>query len=409
MITKLATKDLAPGMRVVNLDLPWLANPFLYARDGVLASQEDIDRIILEGFLEVYVDTETPASGDVEEEIEEVIPHQKVEETFQDRLPPKVRLSEELPAARTLFDGSVRFARSLMLGLSKDKPIPVEEGARIVDDIFNSITRNCNALLGLVKLRRRDEYTYTHCINVCVLASLLSVQLGHKPSVTRKVGLAGLFHDIGKTHIPDAILNKSGPLSNEEFMVMKLHPELGLRHVQEQGLPPEVMSGISDHHEKLNGKGYPRGLKGDEISETARIITIVDIYDALTSRRVYKDPMLPHQALCLMYSMRGEELDERLLSHFIRTQGIYPVGSVVELSSGWRGVVTQICPEKPLAPQVTLVRSPLGRLKTGEVINLAEQSQVKITRVMTPGEAGVDPSLAIPGANSSTVQSYVSA
>ena len=296
-----------------------------------------------------------------------------------------------------------------MIDLSSGKELPLESGYKIVDDIFDSITRNYNAILGLVKLRRRDEYTYTHCINVCVLASLLAVHVGHPPEVTKKIGLAGLFHDIGKAHIADEILNKKGRLTAEEFMIMKKHPELGLRHVKGSNLPEEIINGIYEHHEKLNGTGYPRGLKGDEISETARIISIVDIYDALTSRRVYKDPMLPHQALCLMYSMRGEELDERLLSYFIRSQGIYPVGSVVELSSGWRGVVIQINPEKPLAPQVALVRTPTGQLKPGEVVNLNEQPQIKVTRVMTPAEAGIDPSLVIPGSNTSPLQNYVSA
>ena len=410
MIQKIATKNLAPGMKVVNLDLPWLSNPFLYAIEGVLDTQEEIDRIIAEGFLEVYVDLDSVEhQDDVDQEVRDSMPSGERSIVHHDKVPPKVSLEQELPIARALFDDSVRFAHNALLDMRNGEDLPLEAGEKIVDEILDSITRNYNALLGLIKLRSRDEYTYTHCINVCVLASLLAVQIGLDPDSIKKVGVAGLFHDIGKAHIPDEILNKNDRLTDEEFEVMKKHPELGMQHVKRIELPEEIISGIRDHHEKINGKGYPRGLKGDEISQTARIIAIVDVYDALTSRRVYKDPMLPHQALSLMYSMRGEEFDEEMLAHFIRSQGIYPVGSVVELSSGWRGVVVQINPEKPLYPKVALVRSPLGRNLYGEILDLGAQSQVKITKVMTPGEAGVDPAVAIPGTTTGASQQYVTA
>jgi len=408
MIQKISTKELKPGMQVVNLDLPWLSNPFLYAIEGGIETKEEIDKIIAEGFLEVYIETKTdPTKGgeDITEKISEEIPETRV--IHKDKIPPRVTLEEELPAARSLYDDSVRFAHNTILDLRTSESLPLEEGGKIVDEILDSITRNYNALLGLIKLRSRDEYTYTHCINVCVLASLLAVQVGLDEETTKKIGLAGLFHDVGKAHIPDEILNKTDKLTDAEFEVMKKHPELGIKHLSGIELPEEIISGIRDHHEKINGKGYPRGLKGDEISQTARIISIVDVYDALTSRRVYKAPMLPHQALSLMYSMKGEEFDEVMVEHFIRSQGIYPVGSVVELSSGWRGVVVQINPEKPLFPQVALVRTPLGRNMYGEVIDLAKQSQVKITKVMTPAEAGVDPAVAIPGTITQATQQYV--
>ncbi len=398
MIQKISTKELKPGMQVVNLDLPWLSNPFIYAIEGVIGSKEEIDRIVSEGFLEAYIDTKADSIKEGEN-LNEKLKREILEtqRAYKDKISPTVSLEKELPAARGLYDNSVRFAHNTILRLRNGNPLPLEEGGKVVDEILNSITRNYNALLGLIKLRSRDEYTYTHCINVCVLASLLAAQTGLDKESTKKIGLAGLFHDIGKANIPDTILNKKDKLTDKEFEVMKTHPELGIKHVNYIGLPEEILSGILDHHEKINGKGYPRGLKGDEISQTARIISIVDVYDALTSRRVYKDPMLPHQALSLMYSMRGEEFDETMLEHFIRSQGIYPVGSVVELSSGWRGIVVQINPERPLFPKVALVRTPLGQNVYGDTIDLAKQSQVKITKVMTPFEAGVEPSMAIPG------------
>ena len=159
-----------------------------------------------------------------------------------------------------------------------------------------------------------------------------------------------------------------------------------------------MVHGILEHHEKLNGSGYPQGLKGDEISLVGKLLSVVDVYDALTSRRVYKDPMLPHQALSLMYSMRGQEFDENILEHFIISQGIYPVGSVVELNTGWRGTVVQISTEHPLMPQVALLRSPSGQKNySGEIVDLSKERSMKIVKVMGAVQAGVDPSMVLPG------------
>lgn len=405
MIEKISTRDLLPGMKIIDLDLPWLSNPFLYATERIIESQEDIDKIISEGFLEAYVDLNTKQDskpGDSHQEIEKSLPPNTLTAN-KDKLPPIIPLEQELPAARVLYDDSVRFARKTIQDLRQGETLSIKNGEKLVDEIIKSITRNYNALLGLIKLRTRDEYTYTHCINVSVLSALLASQLELDEETIRKIGVAGLFHDIGKAQIPDEILNCPRRLTEKEFEVMKKHPELGLKNVDSSTLPPEILSGIRDHHEKINGTGYPRGLKGDELSLVARIISIVDVYDALTSKRVYKDPMLPHQALSLMYTMRGEEFDETLLEHFIRSQGIYPVGSVVELNNGWRGVVVQITPERPLYPQVALLRTPSGKNMYGELIDLAKETRIKIVRVMGAAQAGIEPSMAIPGTAASSL------
>ena len=398
MVRKISSHDLKPGMKVVDLDLPWLSNPFLYAEEGIIESQAKIDKIVDEGFLEVYIDTRYPKThgeGDTSAEIEASIPTKL--HSQHDKLPPQVPVEQELPVARIFYDDSVRFARKTIQSISNGEALPLQEAEKIVNDVLESITRNYNALLGLIKLRSRDEYTYTHSINVGVLAILLARQMNITEEETRKIGLAGLFHDIGKSRIPDEVLNSPRRLTPDEFDIMKKHPELGLTLVNLEKLSPEIVQGIVEHHEKYNGKGYPRGLKGEEISFVGRLLTIVDVYDALTSKRVYKDPMLPHQALSLMYTMRDEEFDTNILEQFIRSQGIYPVGSVVELSSGWRGLVVQANPDKPLYPQVALLRTPSGNNVYGEVIDLAKQTQIKIIKVMGANQAGVDPAMAIPG------------
>lgn len=399
MLKKITIQELAPGMNVVNLNLPWLSNPFLYAEEGVISSQEQIDDIIAKGFLEVYVDTGEGAAseGETPVEVQAALPSKRAY-THHDKIPPTTPIQEELPVARQLYDNSVRFARTAMQKLSLGNELPMEEAEGLVDNVMESVTRNYNALSGLIKLRTRDEYTYTHCINVAVLAIILARQMGMTQEETKKIGLAGLFHDVGKIYIPNKILNSPRNLTPEEFEVMKEHPMLGLKNLDKNKIYPEVVHGILEHHEKLNGSGYPQGLKGDEISLVGRLLSVVDVYDALTSRRVYKDPMLPHQALSLMYSMRGQEFDENILEHFIISQGIYPVGSVVELNTGWRGTVVQISTEHPLMPQVALLRSPSGQKNySGEIVDLSKERSMKIVKVMGAVQAGVDPSMVLPG------------
>ena len=156
------------------------------------------------------------------------------------------------------------------------------------------------------------------------------------------------------------------------------------------------MQGILEHHERFDGRGYPKGLKGEEISLVGRILGIVDTYDAMTSSRVFKDPMLPHKALSLIYSMRGESFQTEILEQFIRCQGVYPVGSIVELASGWRGVVVETNPGKPLSPKVVLLQDPTGRGIYGRVTDLADAgSGDSIKQVLSAADAGINPAMAL--------------
>ncbi len=398
---KIATHELRPGMKVLDLDMPWLLHPLVYTTEGVIESPEHIAKIIAGGFTEAFIDDgEEEGGGTDKERLDKIL-------TTPDQLPvqfgtppgldPKVAIEEELPAAKAAYEDSMRFAKRTLISITQHGDVSLHEAEDVVDGVMNSVSRNHNAFLGIIKLRARDEYTYTHSVNVAVLTTLFARHLGFSPDSTRRLGVAGLFHDLGKSFIPDEILHSPKRLSEEQFAIMKQHPELGYRQIRKlENIYPEVIQGILEHHERFDGKGYPKGLRGDRISLVGRIMGIVDTYDAMTSPRVFKEPMLAHKALSLIYSMRGESFQTEILEQFIRCQGIYPVGSIVELESGWRGVVVETTPGKPLHPKVILLQDPTGRGVYGQIMDLAAQETAQnIKQVLTASESGINPAMAL--------------
>ena len=403
---KISTHELRPGMKVLDLDMPWLLHLMVYTTEGVIESPEQIAKIIADGFTEAFIDDGEEDGGEKspdtdKERLDKILtsPEQvPVQFGTPPGLDPKVAIEEELPVAKGAYEDSMRFAKRTLLAVTRPNgEVSLNEAEDIIDGMLGSVSRNHNAFLGIIKLRARDEYTYTHSVNVAALATLFARHLGFSADAARRIGVAGLLHDLGKSFVPDEILHSPKRLTEEQFTIMKQHPELGYRQVRNiEGLYPEVAQGILEHHERFDGRGYPRGLKGDQISMVGRILGIVDTYDAMTSSRVFKDPMLPHKAVALIYSMRGESFQTEILEQFIRCQGVYPVGSVVELASGWRGVVVETNGAKPLAPKVVLLQDPTGRGIYGRILDLAApDAGDNIKRVLSASEAGINPAMAL--------------
>lgn len=395
VLKKIAIEDMRPGMYVVDSGLSWLEYPYLYMKEGMISSQVAVEAIVAEGYSEAVIDTELSigiSSGG--ESGEEALSRDL--DALPDFFPPPpiVSVAEELDKAKFVYSDSVRYARSLMEGVRMGGAVDLAASTTLVEDIIGSVTRNCDALTGLSKLRSFDEYTFSHCVNVSVLCVVFGRFLGKSEEELRLLGLAGLFHDVGKQLVPTAVLNKPDKLTPEEFAVMKQHPLLGCKHLygQEAGRSMEqaVLLGMLEHHEKYNGTGYPRGLSGSRISEIGRIIAVVDVYDALSSRRVYKAPMHPHKALGLMYSMRGKEFYPGYVERFIKCLGIYPVGSTVRLNTGHVAVVAASNPREPIQPLVMLVADKAGPIVPRR-LDLSGQYTVRIESTLDPVEVGIDP------------------
>jgi putative nucleotidyltransferase with HDIG domain len=265
----------------------------------------------------------------------------------------------------------------------------------IIGEVAASITRmlskDSHTLLGVSRLKTKDEYTYIHSVSVSALMAAFAKGLDYSPEEIDQIALGGLLHDIGKALTPNKILNKPGKLTDDEFVVMREHAiddqnEL----IKGYGLPQHALDVITMHHERPDGKGYPLGLKDAELSEVGKMSSIVDIYDALTSVRVYKSAWEPTVALKTMLSWGPGQLDEILMRKFIRILGIYPVGSLVELASGKVGLVTEQGDDL-LRPVLKIIfdAKRLSHLSEYE-LNLVEDKEEKVAQTISPSKYQID-------------------
>lgn len=305
---------------------------------------------------------------------------------------PRVPIQEELRRVDKLYGEALGYAHEFIDDIKNGKPFDFNDATPMVTDFIDSIFRNESAAAAISKLKAFDEYTYTHCINVSILAVILGKRLGYSRKKLEILGIAGLFHDAGKAVVPDHILNKPDKLTDDEMNIMRTHPLRGYQILKDQpGIPAEVLRGCLEHHEKFDGSGYPRGLKGDEISDFSRLLSVVDVYDALTSKRVYKDPMPPGKVLALMYKWRVTDFHPNIVEQFIKSLGVYPVGSFVRLCDDSYGVVVDHRPEDPLNPSVRVVFDSLMRPVPTTTIHLADLNcERKITDVLNPDEHKID-------------------
>jgi HD-GYP domain-containing protein (c-di-GMP phosphodiesterase class II) len=204
--------------------------------------------------------------------------------------------------------------------------------------------------------------------------------------------MGGFFHDLGKARMPAKILTASRRLTPEEFSTMQRHPGVGYEYLTKvSGISETVRLAALEHHERIDGTGYPGAKRGEQISLYGKIVSIVDVYDALSSRRSYKDAMLPHRVLGLLYGMRGRDLDEELTEQFIRCMGIYPAGSIVKLSTGEVAVVTQISHASPLHPKVLIVRDTHTAPVKPHELDLAAAQDISIAACLEQGAFGIHP------------------
>lgn len=336
----------------------WLNHPFVRS-SFLLTDQKDIKRIQQAGIKEVWIDIE---QGDDIEEDPEVIAEQS-EEVVADIAEvepsePKSQKSQKslsteaaLAQSRKLCESAKEQVKAMFDDVRLGKAVDTESANSLVGDIDEIVDANSAAMLSIARLKTHDDYTFMHSVAVAALMLALAKKLQLDEKTTQLAGLAGLVHDLGKAFMPLDVLNKPGRLTDDEFDIMKKHPQVGAQAVEKSGMADEVIDVVLHHHEKINGSGYPHGLKGEQISVLSRMGAICDVYDAVTSNRPYKEPWDPSVALRRMASWDGH-FDKKIFNTFVGTIGIYPMGSLVRLSSERLAVVVEPNPESFITPVV---------------------------------------------------------
>jgi putative nucleotidyltransferase with HDIG domain len=276
--------------------------------------------------------------------------------------PIRAPMSEELKRAAKICAKSKDSVVSMFEEARMGKAISAGAAGELVEEISSSVLRNPGALISLARLKTADDYTYMHSVAVCALMVALARQLGLDEKQTREAGLAGLLHDLGKALVPMQVLNKPGKLTDDEFTIIKGHPQEGYRLLNEGGAAGDVAMDVClHHHEKIDGSGYPHGLKGEQISLFAKMGAVCDVYDAITSNRPYKAGWDPATSLSKMKAWCDGHFDEMILHAFVKSMGIYPIGSLVRLASGRLAMVVEQSDKSLLTPDVKVFFSAKSR------------------------------------------------
>ncbi|MFU9135966.1 HD-GYP domain-containing protein [Erwinia tasmaniensis] len=350
MIRRIGIEALRTGMYVHKLEVFWLKHP-LVRNDMLLTSEQQIQIIMENGIKEVWIDLDKGRAPDVAPSTKTVADH---------AAPVQTSMHSEVAQAQAICLTARGQIMDMFSNARMGKSIRADSTLPLVDEIGGSISRHPAALLSVVRLKTHDDYTYLHSVAVCALMVSLARQLQLDERQVRQAGTAGLLHDVGKAGIPLEILNKPGKLTDDEFELMKLHPAIGESLLRKSNDDTEVLDVALHHHEKINGEGYPHGLKGEGISLLARMAAVCDVYDAVTSDRPYKAGWNPAAAMHQMASWEGH-FDRQIFHAFVKAVGIYPPGSVVRLASGRIAVIAEPGEKSLLQPKVCVFFSLITR------------------------------------------------
>jgi HD-GYP domain-containing protein (c-di-GMP phosphodiesterase class II) len=369
MLKRIGVDQLTVGMHIKEFCGSWMEHPFIRS-SFVLSNAKDLQTIRASSIREVWIDSskglDVPATVVVvtpkqaEREIDAALKPQAA----VNRAVAPVSIEREMARAAQICKQSKQAVVAMFQEVRMGNAVDAGGARRLVEDISDSVSRNPSALISMARIKTADDYTYMHSVAVCAMMVALARQLGLDEGQTRSAGLAGLLHDLGKAVMPPLILNKPGKLTEPEFGVMKSHPLEGynmLRHGQK--VDAAALDVCLHHHEKVDGSGYPKGLKGDEISLLAKMGAVCDVYDAITSNRPYKLGWDPAESLRKMAEWSKGHFDPAVFQAFVKSMGIYPVGSLVLMKSGRIGIVTEQAGQSLTTPKIKLFYSTKSSLR----------------------------------------------
>ncbi len=378
MLKKIGVQQLTLGMHLKEFCGSWMEHPF-WRTGFVITDSKDIASILASSIKEVWIDCDKGldvAQGEAavsEAESEAQVEAEMQQAAQSRRTVAPVSTAAELERAASICMQSKQAVISMFQEARMGKAIDVGGAQQMVEEISDSVSANPGALISLARLKTVDDYTYMHSVAVCAMMVALAKQLGLDEKETRAAGLSGLLHDLGKATMPMDVLNKPGKLTDAEFAIIKTHPQEGHRMLLGvSNVDSMVLDVCLHHHEKTDGSGYPKGLKGDEISLFAKMGAVCDVYDAITSNRPYKAGWDPAESLRKMAEWANGHFDPKVFQGFVKSLGIYPIGSLVQLSSGRLGVVVEQTGKSLTTPAVKVFFSTKSNMRiVPEVVDLS--------------------------------------
>jgi HD-GYP domain-containing protein (c-di-GMP phosphodiesterase class II) len=399
MYREIPVSQLKFGMFVVQLDRPWTETPFTF--QGFLLKTDRQMELLQQLCKKVYVDPERSDAGTV------AIMH--ATGTISSARPEQVRgdtsyaekasVEAELPAARAAYAETRALIEDMIRAVQIGNVIEGPKLREAVSRVTDSIVRNPDAMMLLTRMMEKSSQVASRALDVSIYMLVFGRFLQLPRERLDTLGLLGLLQDIGKVKLPNELLDKRGKLNAAELKVARTHVQLSAEVLRNTpGLPPDLAALALLHHERHDGSGYPKGLKGAEIGLVGSIAGIVDTFDALTMPRPYAEQMSPSNALNLLFKGRGAQFHPALVEQFIQCIGVFPVGAVVELNTGEIGVVIAQNLVRRLQPRVMVIMDAEGRpLRPHKILDLVKEPKAspdepyRIRRTLEHGKVEIDP------------------
>ena len=391
MLIALPISELTPGMFVDSVTKQHEGlNSIKIKTSGLVRNQAIIKRLVTEGVLELLIDFTKGDAAIPDKYKPKSAPPQKSTTSSSKTKPPAVKpaitLEQEFAKASINFEQHNRKLQALYGDVTTGLSVNLKVIDEMANDIVSSVFRNTSAMTILTRIKDKHSYNWRHMINCAIFTAVFAKYLGYKEEAVQQLAMGALLHDLGQAKLPQGIISRPSKLTSSEMDIIKRHVAQGLGLVKgEKGITPLILDMIVNHHERLDGSGYPRGITAEKLSRPARMMAIVDVYDALTADRPHQEGDEPINAL--RYLLANKELfDAELVQHFIKCLGVHPVGTIVKLTNERLALVLEGNKTNPIKPKVKLFyNAKHGHHVTPKDLDLNEPDQsIKIVSSIKP-------------------------